>query len=96
MSEKNEKVAVNKALIRELLESHRAYLGEKDLENSMIELEGVLAGKPLEEWDNHEPLSDEEQEEMGSLIAEGYTSGQFGADGTSIAWELNWNKWEEE
>ena len=91
----SEKVAVSKALIRELLESHRAYLGEKDLDNFMIEIEGLLVGKPLQEWDNHESLSDEEQEEIGRLIVEGNVSGQLSDGYTTIAWEFNWNKWEE-
>lgn len=55
---------------------------EKDLENFTF-------------WSNGEALSDLEQEEIGRLVSEGFTSGQCaGENSSSIAWQLNWNKWE--
>ena len=48
------------------------------------------------EYKNYEPLSDEEQEEIGRLISEGCTSGRLDSEnGNKVAWQLNWNKWEE-
>ena len=39
-------------------------------------------------------LTAEEHEEMGRLVADGYTSGRIDReDGTKVAWDLRWNKW---
>lgn len=46
-------------------------------------------------------LTDEEQKELGRLIAEGNTSGRLDSEnekgrGVYIAWELTTNKWEDD
>ena len=48
-----------------------------------------------EDWDMKE-RDDCEIEEMSRQVGEGYTSGHLDAeDGTSIYWELRYNKWKD-
>ncbi len=48
-------------------------------------------------WEDDDPLTDEEQEELGRLIGLGNTSGRLDSEsGMSVAWQLDWNKWKRE
>lgn len=41
-------------------------------------------------------MTDKQAQEIGRLIAEGYTSGRLDDENSCMAWELRTNEWDDE
>lgn len=80
-------MASNKEVVVKLM--GKVAKGEISLDAAVVQLDN------LNWFEDNGPLSDEEREEIGLQVSQGYSSGHLSSEGESVYWELKWNKWED-
>jgi hypothetical protein len=81
-------MASNKEAVEKLID--KVAKGEMSRGAAIVQLDN------LNWFEDNEPLTEEEREEIGLQVSQGFSSGHLDSEDKSIYWELKWNKWGDE